>query len=164
MARSSSGRRFSRNRGENPVGGSRCPSQRRKGLFVMHFNESPLIPFCFFHLFIFTYFTYCFRFQIPLSSECEILRNYPPSLKQIVALNKMDLVGTSNVKVWGLLLALFFFLLPFLSFLEFSYTCERHQRSVLLIRNEVISRKSLKTFLFTKKKNTSERLSVFVNI
>ncbi|KAG5000336.1 hypothetical protein JHK87_021408 [Glycine soja] len=38
--------------------------------------------------------------RIPLSSECEILRNYPPSLKQIVALNKMDLVGTSNVKAW----------------------------------------------------------------
>ncbi|TKY49510.1 DAR GTPase 2 [Spatholobus suberectus] len=38
--------------------------------------------------------------RIPLSSECEILRNYPPSLKQIIALNKMDLAGTSAVKVW----------------------------------------------------------------
>ncbi|KAL3004305.1 hypothetical protein AAZX31_08G156300 [Glycine max] len=41
--------------------------------------------------------------RIPLSSECEILRNYPPSLKQIVALNKMDLVGTSNVKLLSLI-------------------------------------------------------------
>ncbi|CAJ1958339.1 unnamed protein product [Sphenostylis stenocarpa] len=38
--------------------------------------------------------------RIPLSSECEILRNYPFSPKQIIALNKMDLAGASNVKAW----------------------------------------------------------------
>ncbi|WVY99935.1 hypothetical protein V8G54_026005 [Vigna mungo] len=38
--------------------------------------------------------------RIPLSSECEILRNYPLPHKQIIALNKMDLAGASNVKAW----------------------------------------------------------------
>ncbi|XP_052727173.1 DAR GTPase 2, mitochondrial isoform X2 [Vigna angularis] len=38
--------------------------------------------------------------RIPLSSECEILRNYPLPQKQIIALNKMDLAGASNVKAW----------------------------------------------------------------
>ncbi|RDX70193.1 DAR GTPase 2, mitochondrial, partial [Mucuna pruriens] len=38
--------------------------------------------------------------RIPLSSECQILRNYPPSLKQIIAFNKMDLAGPSSLKAW----------------------------------------------------------------
>ncbi|XP_027912113.1 DAR GTPase 2, mitochondrial isoform X2 [Vigna unguiculata] len=38
--------------------------------------------------------------RIPLSSECEILRNYPLPHKQIIVLNKMDLAGASNVKAW----------------------------------------------------------------
>ncbi|KAK7401553.1 hypothetical protein VNO78_13122 [Psophocarpus tetragonolobus] len=38
--------------------------------------------------------------RIPLSSECQILGNYEASLRRIIALNKMDLAGSSNLKAW----------------------------------------------------------------
>ncbi|KAK7323900.1 hypothetical protein VNO77_27402 [Canavalia gladiata] len=37
--------------------------------------------------------------RIPLSSECELFRNYPAS-KQIIALNKTDLAGSSAWQAW----------------------------------------------------------------
>ncbi|KAK7243474.1 hypothetical protein RIF29_38271 [Crotalaria pallida] len=38
--------------------------------------------------------------RIPLSSECKLLRNYPGSLRKIIALNKMDLAGRSGLQAW----------------------------------------------------------------
>ncbi|KAJ1398845.1 P-loop containing nucleoside triphosphate hydrolase [Sesbania bispinosa] len=38
--------------------------------------------------------------RIPLSSECELLKTYPASSKQIIALNKTDLAGRSALQAW----------------------------------------------------------------
>ncbi|XP_059651716.1 DAR GTPase 2, mitochondrial isoform X1 [Cornus florida] len=38
--------------------------------------------------------------RIPLSSECEQLRNFPSSSRRIIALNKMDLANRSQMKDW----------------------------------------------------------------
>ncbi|KAL6981432.1 hypothetical protein U1Q18_023061 [Sarracenia purpurea var. burkii] len=38
--------------------------------------------------------------RVPLSSECELLRNFPHSLRHIIVLNKMDLASRAQMKVW----------------------------------------------------------------
>ncbi|CAA3023642.1 DAR GTPase 2, mitochondrial [Olea europaea subsp. europaea] len=38
--------------------------------------------------------------RIPLSSECEQLRNFPPSLRRIIVLNKTDLANRSQMEEW----------------------------------------------------------------
>ncbi|KAG5538830.1 hypothetical protein RHGRI_019399 [Rhododendron griersonianum] len=38
--------------------------------------------------------------QVPLSSEYELLRNFPHSLRHIILLNKMDLASRPQLKVW----------------------------------------------------------------
>ncbi|KAK7271620.1 hypothetical protein RJT34_27671 [Clitoria ternatea] len=39
--------------------------------------------------------------RIPLSSQCHLLTNYPStSIKQIIALNKMDLAGSTSLQAW----------------------------------------------------------------
>lgn len=38
--------------------------------------------------------------RIPMSSEYEIMKNYPPSSKRIIVLNKTDLADRSQTEVW----------------------------------------------------------------
>ncbi|XP_022974969.1 DAR GTPase 2, mitochondrial-like [Cucurbita maxima] len=38
--------------------------------------------------------------MIPMSSEYEIMKNYPPSTKRIIILNKTDLADRSQTEDW----------------------------------------------------------------
>ncbi|XP_054784236.1 DAR GTPase 2, mitochondrial-like isoform X1 [Prosopis cineraria] len=71
--------------------------------------------------------------RIPLSSECEILRNCPASTRNIIALNKMDLADQSKLQEW----MKYFRERNFISYGVNSHNKENIRKFLSLIQNQV---------------------------